>query len=210
MYVIVDASRLTARLQNPEDPAQGTRLDRYIAAALLLGLAAEKQGDLFGLLTFSSGILSFVRARNGKEHYNACREALYRLEPQPVSPDFEEVASFIRLRLRRRALLVFMTDLDDPVLSQSFMRGAELICHQHLVLVQMLAARGVRPVFTNSDVHEVDDLYHDLAEHITWSELRQHTLTLQQRGVQLSLMRGEQFCAETTSAYLRVKQRQMI
>jgi uncharacterized protein (DUF58 family) len=210
VYVIVDASRLTGRLQNPEDPTQGTRLDRYIAAALLLGLAAEKQGDLFGLLTFSSGILSFVRARNGKEHYNACREALYRLEPQAVSPDFEEVASFIRLRLRRRALLVFMTDLDDPVLSQSFMRGAELICHQHLVLVQMLAAGGVRPVFTNPHVREVDDLYRDLAEHIAWSELRQHTLALQHRGVQLSLMRGEQFCAETTSAYLRVKQRQMI
>jgi hypothetical protein len=35
-------------------------------------------------------------------------------------------------------------------------------------------------------------------------------LALQQRGVQLSLLRGEQFCAETTSAYLRVKQRQMI
>ncbi len=111
VYVIVDASRLTGRLQNPDEPAQGTRLDRYIAAALLLGLAAEKQGDLFGLLTFSDSILSFVRARNGKEHYNACREALYRLEPQAVSPDFEEVASYIRLRLRRRALLVFMMTL---------------------------------------------------------------------------------------------------
>jgi len=210
VYVVVDASRLTGRLQNPDDPAQGTRLDRYIAAALLLGLAAEKQGDLFGLLTFSNGILSFVRARNGKEHYNACREALYRLEPQSVSPDFEEVASFIRLRLRRRALLVFMTDLDDPVLSQSFMRGAELICHQHLVLVHMLAAQGVRPAFTNPGVHDVDDLYRDLAEHIAWSELQKQTLALRQRGVQLSLMRGEQFCAETTSAYLRVKQRQMI
>jgi hypothetical protein len=103
-----------------------------------------------------------------------------------------------------------MTDLDDPVLSQSFMRSAELICHQHLVIVQMLAAQGVRPAFTNPDVHDVDDLYRDLAEHIAWSELQKQTLALRQRGVQLSLMRGEQFCAETTSAYLRVKQRQMI
>jgi uncharacterized protein (DUF58 family) len=210
VYVIVDASRLTGRLQNPDDPTKGTRLDRYIAAALLLGLAAEKQGDLFGLLTFSSSILGFVRARNGKEHYNACREALYRLEPQAVSPDFDEVASFIRLRLRRRALLVFLTDLDDPVLSQSFMRAAELICHQHLVIVHTLASGGVRPVFTNPGVQEVDDLYRDLAEHLAWNDLRQHTLALQQRGVHLSLLKGEQFCAETTSAYLRVKQRQMI
>ena len=210
VYVIVDASRLVGRLQVPDDPALGTRLDRYIAAALLLGLAAEKQGDLFGLMTFSSSILSFVRARNGKEHYQACREALYRLEPQTVSPDFEEVATFIRLRLRRRALLVFLTDLDDPVLSQSFLRAAELLSRDHLVLVQMLAGRGTRPLFSDPDVRQVDDIYRGLAEHMAWSDLRQLGLTLRQRGVQLSLLRGEQFCAETTSNYLRVKQRQML
>ena len=47
-------------------------------------MAAEKQGDLFGLLTFGDKVGNFVRARNGKEHYGACREALYRLEAQSV------------------------------------------------------------------------------------------------------------------------------
>ena len=150
VYVIIDASRLSARLQVPGDPSQGTHLDRYIAATLVLGLAAEKQGDLFGLLTFGDRVFNFVRARNGKEHYSACREALYRLEPQSVSPDFEEVATFIRLRLRRRALLVFMTDLDDPIIMESFQRSADLICRKHLVLVQMLQTADVQPVFYQS------------------------------------------------------------
>jgi uncharacterized protein (DUF58 family) len=210
VYVIIDASRLSGRLQDPTDPSKGTHLDRYIAAALVLGLAAEKQGDLFGLLTFNNHVQSFVRARNGKEHYHACREALYRLEPQPVSPDFEEVASFIRLRLRRRALIVFMTDLDDPVLMQSFQRSADLICRQHLVLVQMLQTGRVRPIFTNPEVATVDDLYRDLAQHLAWSDLRQLTVSLQQHGVTLSLLGREQFSAETTSNYLRVKQRQLL
>jgi uncharacterized protein (DUF58 family) len=210
VYVVIDSSRLSGRLQDPSDPSKGTHLDRYIAATLVLGLAAEKQGDLFGLVTFNNHVQSFVRARNGKEHYHACREALYRLEPQPVSPDFEEVASFIRLRLRRRALLVFMTDLDDPVLMQSFQRSADLICRQHLILVQMLQSGRVRPVFTNPDVASVDDVYRDLAQHLAWSDLRQLTISLQQHGVTLSLLGHEQFSAETTSNYLRVKQRQLI
>jgi len=210
VYVIIDASRLSGRLQVPGDASQGTHLDRYIAAALVLGLAAEKQGDLFGLLTFSDHVLSFVRARNGKEHYSACREALYRLEPEQVSPDFEEVASFIRLRLRRRALVVFMTDLDDPVLMESFQRAADVICRQHLVLVQMLQPGKLAPVFTNPDVAHVDDLYRDLAQHMAWHDLRQLTLSLQQHGVNLSLLSKEQFSAETTSNYLRVKQRQLL
>jgi uncharacterized protein (DUF58 family) len=210
VYVILDASRLSGRLQVPGDPAQGTHLDRYIAAALVLGLAAEKQGDLFGLLTFSDRVLGFVRARNGKEHYGACREALYRLEPRSVSPDFEEVISFIRLRLRRRALLIFMTDLDDPVLMESFQRSVDLICRKHLVLVQMLQSGKSQPVFTNPNVAGVDDVYRDLASHLTWHDLRQLSVALQQHGVALSLPANEEFSAETISSYLRVKQRQLL
>lgn len=210
IYVIIDASRLSARLQQPGDPSKGTHLDRYIAATLVLGLAAEKQGDLFGLLTFSDGVLSFVRARNGKNHYGACREALYRLEPQAVSPDFEEVATFISLRLRRRALLIFLTDLDDPILMETFQRAAEVIRRKHLVMVHMLQPGNIRPVFSNPDVSTVDDVYQDLARHMAWHDLRQLTLTLQQQAVTLSLFSQEQFSAEILSNYLRVKQRQLL
>jgi uncharacterized protein (DUF58 family) len=210
IYVVIDASRLSARLQVPGDPSHGTHLDRYIAATLVLGLAAEKQGDLFGLLTFGDRVFNFVRARNGKEHYNACREALYRLEPQSVSPDFEEIATFIRLRLRRRALLVFMTDLDDPIIMESFQRSADLICRKHLMLVQMLQTDDVRPVFSNTAVATVDDVYKDLAQHLAWHDVRQLSLSLQQHGVTLSMISHEEFSAQTISNYLRVKQRQLL
>jgi uncharacterized protein (DUF58 family) len=210
IYVIIDASRLSARLQVPGDPSQGTHLDRYIAATLVLGLAAEKQGDLFGLLTFGDRVFNFVRARNGKEHYSACREALYRLEPQSVAPDFEEVATFIRLRLRRRALLVFMTDLDDPIIMESFQRSADLICRKHLVHVQMLQTADVKPAFSNAAVASVDDVYQDLAHHLAWHDLRQLSLSLQQHGVSLSVVSNEEFSTQAIANYLRVKQRQLL
>jgi uncharacterized protein (DUF58 family) len=126
IYVIVDASRLSARVQpRPADDKKPgvvadrevSTLERYVTAALMLGLAAEQQGDLFGLITFTDQVRTFLRARNGPAHFDACRDELYTLQPRPVTPDFEELASFIRLRLRRRALLVFLTALDDPVLS---------------------------------------------------------------------------------------------
>src|SRR5579884_320858 len=112
LYVIVDASRLTARAQlaksnsssrietdiEKSDQAETTVLERFVTAALVLGLAAEQQGDLFGLITFSDKVNRFVRARNGDAHYSACRDALYTLQPQPVTPDFDELSTFIRLR----------------------------------------------------------------------------------------------------------------
>ena len=119
-----------------------SQLERFITAAMVLGLVAEKQGDLFGLLTFSDRVHGFVRARNGKAHYNVCRETLYSLETQPVNPDFEELFSFVRQRLRRRALLIILTNLDDPVLAQHFTRNLDLVTRRHLVLVNMITPPG--------------------------------------------------------------------
>src|SRR6185312_13308872 len=116
VYVIVDASRLSAR--KPDENAEtNSVLERFVTAALVLGLAAEQQGDLFGLLTFTDKVETFVRAKNGDAHYNTCRDALYTLEPKIVTPDFDELCTFLRLRLRRRALLVFLTALDDPAVA---------------------------------------------------------------------------------------------
>lgn len=223
VYVVIDASRLSGREVQPAPMADGstrhlpsspdqsgTTLERFITAALVLGLAAEQQGDLFGLLTFSNKVLNFVRARNGKTHYSSCRDALYLLQPQVVTPDFDEVCTFIRLRLRRRALLVFLTSLDDSVLAESFVRNLDLIRRQHLVLVNTLQPPAVAPVFSNPDVASVDDLYERLGGHLQWQNLRELEKVLQRRGVRFSLLKNERLSADLVSQYLNVKRRQAL
>ena len=229
IYVVIDASRLSARetvprsklqvADSPDSAAQlgaqnlepGTStLERYITAALTLGLAAEKQGDLFGLLTFTDKVQNFVRAKNGKAHYSVCRDALYTLQPQIVSPDFDELCTFIRLRLRRRTMLFFLTSLDDPVLAESFVRNMDLIRRQHLVLVNMIQPAGVAPVFTNPNVATVDQLYQHLGGHLQWTKLRELEKVLKRRGVQFSLLGNERLSTELVSQYLNVKRRQLL
>lgn len=213
VYVVVDASRLSAReVPAPEDSAEPrvTTLERFITASLVLGMAAERQGDHFGLVTFSNQANSFIRARNGKAHYGACRDAIYTLEPQRVAPDFDELATFLRLRLRRRALLVFLTSLDDPVIAEQFTRSMELLNRQHLILVGMLPPPDVRPLFSDPDVSTVDDLYRHLGGHLRWRELRELEKRLRQRGVSLHLLEHERMTAQLVTQYLNVKRRQLI
>ena len=187
-----------------------TILERFVTAALVLGLAAEQQGDLVGLLTFTDQVNTFVRARNGQAHFNACRDALYTHQPQVVTPDYDEVATFSRLRLRRRALLVYLTSLDDPVLAESFVRNVDLLCRQHVVVVNMLQPPGVAPLFSNPNVASVDELYQHLGGHLLWQNLRELEKVLQRRGVRFSLLRNERLSAELASQYLGLKQRQAI
>jgi uncharacterized protein (DUF58 family) len=210
VYVIVDASRLTARQPDAGGTGEVSVLERFVTSALVLGLAAEQQGDLFGLITFSDKVEKFVRAKNGQAHYNACRDALYTLQPKIVTPDFDELCTFIRLRLRRRALLVFLTALDDPGLAESFVRNMELIRRQHLVLVNMVQTPGVQPLFSDANVVELDELYRQLGGHLQWHNLRELQKILQRRGVRFSLLNNERMSAELVSQYMGVKQRQLL
>ena len=226
VYVIVDASRLSARQisvsksdatapqpetrnQKPETP-ETTVLERYVTAALILGLAAEQRGDQFGLVTFSDRVLSFVRAKSGQAHYDACRDRLYALQPQSVTPDFEELCSFIRLRLRKRALLIFLTALDDPMLAESFAKASELISCQHLMIVDMLQPPGAQPLFSDAAVTSIDDLYRHLGGHLQWNSLRELEKVLKRRGVRFALLDPEKLVAQVIGQHADVKRRQLL
>jgi uncharacterized protein (DUF58 family) len=202
VYVVLDASRLMAR--------ESALFERYITAGLLLGVAAEQQGDSFGMIAFSDRVLHFARARSGKAQFNVCRDMLHTLQPQGVTPDFDELASFIRTRLRKRALLVFLTALDDPALSESFLHAMDLICRQHLILVNMLRPAAAQPVFSDSRVSTTDDLYGKLGGHLLWHDLRELGTVLHRRGVRFTLLEKEMLTASLVSQYVNVKAMQLI
>lgn len=205
VYVIIDSSRLTARKLGTD-----TALDRFITSALVLGLAAEQHGDLFGLLTFSSKIDRFIRARSGKAHYAACRDALYTLTTDHVSPDFDGLCAFIRTRLRRRALLIVLTDLLDPVLSESFVHSLQLINRQHLVLVNTIKRPNVDPLFSTPVEDSTDELYQRLSGHMQWTQIRELNRTLHHMGISMTEMDDERMSSQLIAQYLSVKQRQLI
>ncbi len=204
VYVILDASRLSARPITAG--SADTILERNVTAALLLALEAERQGDHFGLITFSDRIHGFVRARGGKAHYSACREALYGLHPRIVTPDFDELGTLLRLRLRRRALLVFLTELDDPILAESFLRNAALIRRNHLLLVGMMQPPGSRPLFAGAG----GDIFENLAGHMQWSKLQTFAKVLERQGIHFLLCQPDRISAQLASAYVNLKQRQIL
>lgn len=211
VYVIMDGSRLSGReVLDAGGQKKTSQLERFINAAMVLALVAERQGDRFGLLTFDDRVRNFLPARNGRAHFDACREAVYAVEPKPVNPDFEELCTFIRLRMPKRALLIVLTNLDDPVLSESFVRNIELISSHHLVLVNMLAPPGVRPLFSSDDVATLDEVYAHLGGHLEWRDLNELKGVLHLHGVTMSLLQHETMTADLVSQYINQKQRQLL
>lgn len=221
LYIIIDFSRLSGRItggfqekreseQNHEEFAEESVLDRFIMAALITGIFAEKQGDLFGIVTFADKVQGIIKAKNGKAHYDACRDMLYTLQPENVTPDFSELFTFIGTRVRKRALLIFLTNLDDPVLAREFIRSVSIVSRQHLVMVSMMRPKGANPLFSSPDVNSVDDIYKNFGGHFLWKCVYETEKILKQYGIGFSLLDNEKMFAQLISQYLDIKQRQIL
>ena len=235
VYIVLDNSRLSARLapfttgptesirtQSVLDDADlialesapPTTLERTIASAMLLGDVAARQGDLFGLVTFADRVENFLRARGGVGQHQAVREALYAVQPRMVSPDFGELCAFLRVNLRKRALLVVLTALDDPVLAESFVHNIRLVSRQHLVIVPMVRPPEAQALFSEDLAHarvrDTGALYARLGGHLRWRHLHETGENLRRIGVNFSLLDRERMTAQLVNRYLEVKARQLI
>lgn len=201
VYAVVDSSRLSAR--------PGI-LESFVNASLHLALVAQTQSDRFGLVTFSDRTHKFVRARSGMDHFRLCREAIYNLHATRVSPDYRAVFTALQLNLRRRALLVFFTSLDDALLAETFEREVAILARRHLVLVNAPEPPGLRPLFTDASSADLDSLYEGLSGQMISNRLRQLTLALSNRGVRLSVVDPRRIKTQVTAEYLEVKRRQVL
>jgi len=226
VYVIVDHSRLSGRElrvplekgeeANREEGSGGefmvtTQLERFLHCSLILSSVAERQGDLFGFISFADQIDRFIRSRNGRGHYNIVRDALYTLEPREVAPDFEQLMICLRQRLTRRALLVMLVDLSDPLTSEHFYGALPLVSRQHLILVNMVRPEKAHPLFSGkSDPETAQDVYDSLGGHFQWQELRETGKLLSHLGVELGVPDHEELSAEVVTQYLNVKKRQLL
>ncbi|MCJ8330468.1 MAG: DUF58 domain-containing protein [Lentisphaeria bacterium] len=213
VYLIIDSSRLSALevpMKHGENTIYHSKFERYINAALVMAMAAEKQRDNFGIILFDRKVTKFIRAKNGSAHYNTCRDALFTKEPELSTPDYDELCSFIRSRLTKRALLFFLTDLNDPILSESFIKNIQLISKQHLVIVNQIADDNVKRLFSSSEISRLSEIYHSLGSHDSWMALEELSKNLKRFGIRFNLLKNEELCVDLINQYLLVKQRQLI
>lgn len=219
IYVMIDNSRLSARMihtlctSRKEDRVPGdtaTVLESYCAGALALGMAARKLGDNFGLGVFSSSMDAFLPASGGRSGFNAARDMLYLLESRPVSPDFSELITFAGNRIRRRALIIILTCLDDPAVSESLVKNIHILTRRHVVVAGAIRPDSAGPVFRQENIGSVDQIYSAASGHMLWQRLRESEQSLRRQGAGFLQSHWQDLSFRLISRYVDIKQRQMI
>lgn len=215
IYLLVDHSRLsglrsTRADRDVDDDYAETVLERYVTAASVLSLVAERQGDLFGLVGFGQRVTRFVRASSGRQHGQVIQDALFDLKTEPGPFDLDELFTFLSLRLRRRALLVFLSDLSDSAAADEFEKRVKLVAARHVVLVNSIRRPGVRPIYSKTEGETARTIPEELSGHLRWDGLRRLQSELHAQGVEFSLVDDEKLSVEIVNQYLAIKQRQIL
>lgn len=114
-----------------------TKADHAINAATLLAHVASRAGDWVGLLAFSARTLLFVPPRRGQ--FPLLLESLYNLHPERVESDYRAVFLEAAQRIRKRSLVIVLTDLIDPEASSRLVRHLAPLARRHVVLCAALS-----------------------------------------------------------------------
>ncbi|APV49496.1 hypothetical protein BWI17_07255 [Betaproteobacteria bacterium GR16-43] len=110
-----------------------SHFDEVLNAVLLLAFVALRQGDAAGLMTFASAEPRFVPAKKSRETINAFLNALYDVQPTLRPPDYHAAAVELSQRLKRRSLVIVVSNLRDED-EETLMPALALLKRKHLVL----------------------------------------------------------------------------
>jgi uncharacterized protein (DUF58 family) len=135
--------------------ARLSHFDAVLNAVLLLAFVALRQGDAAGLMTFADEAARFVPARKSRSTLNLFLNTLYDAQPTLRPPDYHAAAIELSRRLKRRSLVVVVSNLRDED-EETLLPALALLKRKHLVLFANLRESVLDNVRT-APVRDLED-----------------------------------------------------
>lgn len=139
IVLLIDCGR---RMSNRD--GELTHMDHVLNASLLLAYVGLRQGDAVGLFTMA-GEQHWLAPRKSIGTINVLLNEVYDIQPSPHSPDFYAASVELMRRLRKRALVVVVSNLRDED-DNTLQPAVRLLQQRHLVMVASLR----EPVLTQT------------------------------------------------------------
>ena len=129
VMLLLDCGRLmTARIDGRR------KLDYADTAALSLATIAGLASDRVGLVAFAHEIIAAAAPRSTRSSIARLSEALYDLEPRFEEANYARAFGYLRHHLHKRSLIVFLTDVIDPLAQAAAMAEVASLGQHHLLI----------------------------------------------------------------------------
>ena len=201
VFCLVDAGRSMTQLAG-----SFTRFEHALSAALVLTDVAATSGDRVGVLVFDDEVRAFVPAQRGRAALQAVRNALVPVQAALIEPDYASAFRFLAARQRRRALIVFFTDVIDVRASRALIAHVTRSAARHLVVVVALRNDAVYRAAVPASKSE-DALYESAAAEELIGARAEALEQMRAVGVTVLDVSPEEMTAAVVNRYLEIKAR---
>ena len=184
-----------------------SHFDHVLNAVLLLAYVSVRQGDAAGFLTMS-GHSRFMAPRKSAATVTAMLNQLYDLQPTLMTPDYYAAAVDLMLRLRKRALIVIVSNLRDED-EDTLTPALRLLARRHLVLFASLR----EAILTRALRTRVDTFDRALTYAATADYLRNRELTfrkLERAGTHFLDVEPTELPIALVNRYLDIKRARLL
>lgn len=204
VMLLIDCGRLmTARID------AGRKLDYAVTAALSLATIAGFASDRVGLVAFAREILAASAPRSTRSSIAHLTDRLYGLEPRFEESNYARAFAYLRHHLHKRSLIVFLTDVIDPLAQASVMAEVGSLAKHHLLICVFMNDAAVSDALAGQP-RDVAEAYRATVAVGLANERRLARATLERAGVIVIDVPAKKLTTALIDEYLRVKRRGLV
>jgi uncharacterized protein (DUF58 family) len=204
VMLVLDAGRLMM----PRIGAQ-RKFDYAVTAALSVASIAGLADDKVGLMAFAGEVLEHIGPRSGPRHAAALTQAVFDLQPRFEESDYAAAFTYLRRRQPKRSLVIFFTDMFDPVASATVLADVALLSPRHLVVCVLMNDEAIELALAGAPA-TVDDAYRASVASTLLTERRKAAAILAQRGVVVIDVPAAKSSIALINAYVEIKSRNVL
>ncbi|EHI13251.1 DUF58 domain-containing protein [Mycolicibacterium thermoresistibile] len=185
------------------EPGGWPRLDWSMDAALLLAALASRAGDRVDFLAHDRELRAAVFNAPRTELLARLVDAMAPLQPALVESDASALVAEVQRRVRRRALVVLLTDLNASALDEGLMGVLPQLTARHKVLLAAVADPRVDQLAAGrADAAQV---YDAASAERSRNERRAIAMRLRRHGVEVVDAPPEELAPALADHYLAIK-----
>lgn len=204
VMVVLDAGRLmTARA------GEQRKFDYAVTAALSVAAVASLANDKVGVVAFAGEVLRAYAPRQTGRTSSRIAEELHDLEPRFEEADYDGAFAYLRTHLRKRSLVVFFTDMVDPVSQSAVLAQMGTLARRHLVLCAFMNDGAIAQRL-DTPAQDAKDVYALAVALELQDERKMADAVLSRMGVQVIDVPARRLTTALIDRYLRIKQRGLL